>query len=79
MMKSIRYAVGLRIKDQRDRLGLSQRKLANLIGISYSVVSRLENGGEASFSVDDLASYAIALGCELRDLIPERLDNGEYK
>lgn len=45
-MKNIKSgkAIGLRIKDRRKELGISQEKLAEALNVSYQQVQRYENG-----------------------------------
>ena len=47
------------------RRGLSQRELAQRMGTTQSVISRLEEGGGSSHRVDTLARVATALGRHL--------------
>ncbi len=72
-------ALGQLIYDLRIEMGLSQRELAERMGTTQSVISRLEEGGGARNRIDTLARVATALG---RHLVlsfpadaPERLDD----
>lgn len=53
--------LGQLIHDLRVESGLSQRELAERMGTTQSVVSRLEEGGGARNRVDTLARVATAL------------------
>lgn len=72
-------ALGQLIYDLRIEVGLSQRELAERMGTTQSVISRLEEGGGARNRIDTLARVATALG---RHLVlsfpadtPEQLDD----
>ncbi len=55
-------ALGQLIYDLRTGAGLSQRELAERMGTTQSVISRLEEGGGAKNRIDTLARVAEALG-----------------
>ncbi len=72
-------ALGQLIYDLRIEVGLSQRELAERMGTTQSVISRLEEGGGARNRIDTLARVATALGRHLvlsfpADM-PERLED----
>lgn len=54
-------ALGQLIYDLRTEAGLSQRELAERMGTTQSVISRLEEGGGARNRIDTLARVATAL------------------
>lgn len=58
-------ALGQLIYDLRTQAGLSQRALAERMGTTQSVISRLEEGGGANNRLDTLARVAAALGRHL--------------
>ena len=58
-------AMGQLIYDLRTQAGLSQRALAERMGTTQSVISRLEEGGGARNRLDTLARVAVALGRHL--------------
>jgi transcriptional regulator with XRE-family HTH domain len=58
-------ALGQLIYDMRTEAGLSQRALAERMGTTQSVISRLEEGGGARNRIDTLARVATALGRHL--------------
>ena len=58
-------ALGQLIHDLRTGAGLSQRALAERMGTTQSVISRLEEGGGARNRIDTLARVATALGRHL--------------
>lgn len=72
-------ALGQLIYDLRTEAGLSQRALAERMGTTQSVISRLEEGGGARNRLDTLARVAIALGRHLvvsfPAEVPDKLDD----
>lgn len=66
-------ALGQLIYDLRTEAGLSQRELAERIGTTQSVISRLEEGGGARNRIDTLARVATALNRHLVVSFPEKL------
>lgn len=65
------FAMAQLIYDLRTRAGLSQRELAQRMGTTQSVISRLEEGGGSGNRVDTLARVATALGRHLVISFPE--------
>jgi len=65
-------ALGQLIYDLRTAAGLSQRALAERMGTTQSVISRLEEGGGARNRLDTLARVATALGRHLVVSFPEK-------
>jgi len=59
-----RERIGKRIAELRSEKGLSQAKLAELSGVGYSHIARIEKG-YYSVGIDVLAKIAGALGVEL--------------
>jgi transcriptional regulator with XRE-family HTH domain len=72
-------ALGQLIYDLRTEAGLSQRALAERMGTTQSVISRLEEGGSARNRLDTLARVAVALERHLivsfPSEVPGDLDN----
>lgn len=66
-------ALGQLIYDLRTRAGLSQRELAERMGTTQSVISRLEEGGGARNRIDTLARVATALDRHLVVSFPEKI------
>lgn len=60
----IRGLIAVSIQQQRLALGLTQRQLADMLGVSQAMVSRWENG-EDNYTVATLAKIASALGLQL--------------
>ena len=66
-------ALGQLIYDLRTDSGLSQRQLAERMGTTQSVISRLEEGGGARNRIDTLARVATALDRHLVVSFPEKV------
>lgn len=66
-------ALGQLIYDLRTEAGLSQRQLAERMGTTQSVISRLEEGGGARNRLDTLARVATALDRHLVVSFPEKV------
>lgn len=66
-------ALGQLIHDLRTDAGLSQREVAERMGTTQSVISRLEEGGGARNRIDTLARVATALGRHLIVSFPEKV------
>jgi len=65
--------LGQLIYDLRAAADLSQRELAERMGTTQSVISRLEEGGGARNRIDTLARVATALGRHLVVSFPEQV------
>ncbi|HLY56366.1 MAG TPA: LexA family transcriptional regulator [Stellaceae bacterium] len=70
-----------RLREWREREGLSMQALAERIGTSAPQINKLEKG-ERRLTLDWMTRLAAGLGCEPRDLMPEgepprRLPGGE--
>ena len=66
-------ALGQLIHDLRAEAGLSLRELAERMGTTQSVVSRLEQGGGVRNRIDTLARVAVALDRHLVVSFPEEV------
>ena len=66
-------ALGQLIHDLRTEAGLSQRALAERMGTTQCVISRLEEGGGAPNRTDTLARVATALDRHLVVSFPEKV------
>jgi transcriptional regulator with XRE-family HTH domain len=66
-------ALGQLIYDLRSEAGLSQRALAERMGTTQSVISRLEESGGANNRLDTLARVAAALNRHLVVSFPEKV------
>ena len=62
-----RTYIGKRIAEERSRLGLSQRDLANLSGVNHATIAKIELG-RWSAGIDMLGRIAEAMGLKV-DLV----------
>lgn len=68
MSESDRIRIGSQIKRRRLEMGLSVRKLAEICGVPFNSISRIENGGwSASIDIISRISSALNLRLELVD------------
>lgn len=63
-----RRELGAAIRKQRESQGLSQEKLALMVGSSKSHIWRIETG-KVGVGIDDLSRIANALDTEVRNLL----------
>lgn len=63
-----RLALGSCIRTHREEQGLSQARLALMIGSSKSHIWRIETG-RVSVGIDDLGRIADALGVSVKSLV----------
>jgi transcriptional regulator with XRE-family HTH domain len=59
--------IGTRLREERDRVGISQRELARRVGLSPSMISQIESGLSQP-SVSTLYGIVTELGASLDDL-----------
>lgn len=59
-----------RVRQLRKEMGATQRELAQLSGISFSAISKIENN-QLSPTYDSLARLAIGFKCDITDLFNE--------
>jgi len=65
-----------RIRDLRNKKGLSQEKLARLANVSFTTVVKIESGESKHPTIQTMAGIAKALGISLDDLAKEFTQNG---
>jgi DNA-binding XRE family transcriptional regulator len=58
--------IGIQIRELREAAGLTQRVLAERLGVSQQVIARLENGDANNPTVATLERIAFATGHRLR-------------
>lgn len=56
--------IGMRLRSERERFGISQREVARRIGLSASLISQIEKG-QSKPSVGTLYAIVTELGCPL--------------
>lgn len=62
--------IGLKIREQRQKAGINQEKLALQAEIDRSYMGRIERG-EVNITVDKLYRLCTVLECEAADLLPK--------
>jgi transcriptional regulator with XRE-family HTH domain len=70
--------LGERVRRARERVGLNQRQLAALTGISQPTISRVESGERSALVVTELYRIAMATGTTVTALTSEA-DRGEVR
>ncbi|MGB2567885.1 helix-turn-helix domain-containing protein [Micromonospora citrea] len=60
------WVSAFRLAEERKRLGLTQRQVAELTGVTPGGVSQIENGDLDANEVATLSRYARALGARMR-------------
>ena len=63
--------IGIKIKQRREQLGLTQTELSARSGASQPFIAQVENGARKNVTVDTLRLVANGLGCKLVDLLPD--------
>lgn len=65
--------VGETLRTIRKRVGLSQAELGEAIGISFQQLQKYETGANR-ITAGRLFEFASALGCEVQDFFPAKID-----
>lgn len=60
--------IGSRIKELRERVGMSQQRLAELMGVSRPTISQIENG-ERKICTDELINFSEIFGVSVGSLL----------
>lgn len=60
--------IGIRMRDIRRKKGMTQEKLAEMLGVTIGYVSQMERG-ITKISLETLASVADLLECDLAELV----------
>ena len=69
MAESSKTNLARKVKQLREKLGLSQEKLARLADVSNNTVINIEAGKQDNPTIDTLKKVAKALGIPVEDLI----------
>ena len=70
-MSDVRVRFGKRLKSVREKVGISQEKLAELAGLHRTYVSSVERG-QRNISLQNVERLADALGVTMAELMPNR-------
>jgi transcriptional regulator with XRE-family HTH domain len=68
-LSDVQTRFGKRLREVRQRKGLSQERLAELAGLHRTYVSGVERG-ERNISLLNIERLAVALGVAMSDLMP---------
>ena len=68
--------IGSKIRKVRLDKGITQKQMANLMGVSQTAIALWENGNR-SISIETLRKFSVILGVEMMELLPE--DNDDNK
>lgn len=60
---------GTVLRENQRLSGLSQRQLAEKVGVDFSYISKLENGRQPPPAAETVARLAEVLGCPVEDLL----------
>jgi transcriptional regulator with XRE-family HTH domain len=69
-LSDVRARFGQRLREVRQRKGVSQEKLAEMAGLHRTYVSSVERG-ERNISLVNIEGLAKALGVPMAELMPE--------
>ena len=70
-----REYIGQQLAALRNKQGLTTRQLADMCGVTYDNISKIENG-RYNVSIDILQKVCDALGADIR-IIEKEVDNGK--
>ena len=65
--REIRCRIGNRVRDFREKQGLTQKNLATISNVDRTVVNRIEKG-EQNVLIDSLIMISLGLGVPLSEL-----------
>ena len=74
-MLNVMVRFGIRLREIRERVGVSQEKLADLAKLHRTYVSSVERG-KRNISLLNIEKLAIALGVTMGELMPEGKGKG---
>ena len=60
--------MGFKIKEKRLELGLSQEQLAEMSGVSRTIISGLESGKTTVTTTETLLRLSKAMNCRVKDI-----------
>ncbi len=72
-MRDLYQVIGGKMRDARNKLGLTQADVAGRLSLSRSSVTNIENG-QQKISLLDLYKLADTLDVDIADLLPTRLE-----
>ena len=69
-MSNLKRTIGQKVREARQRVGLSQSQAAKELGMDLSNLSHLEHG-RSNVSIEYLVKMPRAFGCKITDLLPD--------
>jgi transcriptional regulator with XRE-family HTH domain len=69
-LSDVQVLFGKRLREIRERVGVSQEKLAELAKLHRTYVSSVERG-KRNISLVNIERLALALGVSLKELMPD--------
>lgn len=68
-MSKKKSTIGVNIKRQRERLGISQDKLSKLAGVTLHTITKIESGATPDPRIETVKKIAGALGVPVDELL----------
>lgn len=68
LTKQLQISIGKKVRQEREKMGLSQEELGKLAKVHRTYVGMVERG-EKNVTIHSLQIFATALGLQVRDLI----------
>lgn len=68
-MDKIKMNIAKNIKEQRQKLGLSQDKLSKLAGVTLHTITKIESETTLDPRIETVKRIADALGCTIDSLV----------
>lgn len=72
--QELAVAFGLKVREKRKRTGITQKDLAEIIGVTRVYMGLIERG-DTSITLAKAYRLAVALNCSVSDLLPEDTNN----
>jgi DNA-binding XRE family transcriptional regulator len=72
-------ALAVRLRELRERMGLSLTDLSERTGLTRAAISRLENGWNLNPTLETLFRYIEPLGVSLRFVLDESAESGRNR
>lgn len=69
MTRQVQHTFGSRLRELRRSVGLSQRDLAEQLGLDFSYISKIENSRLPSPAADTIVAICKVLGTPVEDLL----------
>lgn len=67
--QELAFAFGLQLRQKRRQIDMTQKELADAIGVTRNYIGVIERG-ETSITLEKVYKLASALACRVSDLLP---------